>query len=181
MKANKKIVFGIALSLFLSTTVVYAASSSDFLTKASNYISKNCDNNNISEEKSLGCYLFYKSGELDTRVTTIENNTNPPIDNDFQVNIANTSLQQGNPNEWLPRLEARPTWKGRQIDSSVELHGTWHTSSGDILFVVNGSNNYPQTFLQPIDASTPVIIPVDVTVVWQNYAKTISTTITVPN
>lgn len=202
MKINKKVVFTTAITFLFTATIAFAASSSDFQSKAQTYITDNCDKNIVSEEKSLGCYLFYKSGELETgvttlqtevttlqtgvstletRVTTLESNSNPPIDNDFQVTIANTSLQQASPNNWLPRLEARPTWKDRQIDSAVSMHGTWHTASGDVSFVVNGSFNFPQTFLQPIDASTPITIPVDVTVVWQNLSKTISTSITVPN
>ena len=68
MKIRKKLVFGITLSLFLFATTVYAATSSDYLTKAQNYIDDNCAKAKISNQISLNCYLFYKIAELETKV-----------------------------------------------------------------------------------------------------------------
>ncbi len=63
MKFNKKILLGLTLTLLLSAGVVYAASSSDYLTKAQQYINANCDKANLSEKTSLDCYLFKKINE----------------------------------------------------------------------------------------------------------------------
>lgn len=68
MKINKKIVLGLTLSFLLTATAVYATSSTDFFTKAKNYIDSNCAKAKISDAISLNCYLFYKIGELGTQV-----------------------------------------------------------------------------------------------------------------
>lgn len=57
----------------LSVTSVFAVlNSSAFLPKAQDFINKNCSKKNIDNQASLFCYLFYKTGELENRVSTLE-------------------------------------------------------------------------------------------------------------
>ena len=84
MKFNKRIFITLALALLLSASVVFAASSSDYLTKAQKYIDRNCSKSSISNQTSLNCYLFYKLGEIETqvnsntsRITALENVPSP--------------------------------------------------------------------------------------------------------
>jgi|SRR3989344_123408 len=83
MKINKKLVFGITLSLFLFATTVYAVSSADFFTKGKKYIDNNCSKPSISNQTSLNCYLFYKLGEIETLVNS---NTSRLSDSEADIN-----------------------------------------------------------------------------------------------
>lgn len=76
MKIKKKIVFGLTLAFLLSASVVYAAASSDYITKAQKYIDDNCTKAKISNQISLDCYLFYKVGELQASLTGLETSVN---------------------------------------------------------------------------------------------------------
>lgn len=83
MKINKKIVLGLTLSFLLTATAAYAASSTDFFTKAKNYIDSNCAKAKISDAISLNCYLFYKLDELGTLVNS---NTTRLSDSEAHIN-----------------------------------------------------------------------------------------------
>ena len=65
-------VVGTAVFLFSTVSVFAVLNSAAFLPQAQDFIKKNCDKNTVNDEKSLLCYLFYKTGELDTRVNTLE-------------------------------------------------------------------------------------------------------------
>lgn len=77
MKFNKRIFLTLALVFFLSATVVFAASSGDYLVKAQKYVDDNCAKGKISNQISLNCYLFYKLGEIEALV----NSNNTRLDN----------------------------------------------------------------------------------------------------
>lgn len=70
IKINKKLLFGLTATLLISTSVVYAASSSDYFTKAKKYIDNNCAKSSLSNETSLNCYLFYKVMELEIKINS---------------------------------------------------------------------------------------------------------------
>lgn len=65
-------VVGTTILLFSAVSVFAALNSSSFLPQAQDFIKKNCDKKQVNDEKSLLCYLFYKTGELDNKVNTLE-------------------------------------------------------------------------------------------------------------
>lgn len=65
-------VVGSVLLLFLAVPVFAILNSSSFLPQAQDFINKNCDKKVVNDEKSVLCYLFYKTGEIDSRVNTLE-------------------------------------------------------------------------------------------------------------
>ncbi len=70
IKINKKLLLGFSLIFLFFTSIVYAASSTDFYAKAKKYIDNNCSKVSLSNETSLNCYLFYKAVELETKINS---------------------------------------------------------------------------------------------------------------
>lgn len=68
----KKVFLVLPLLFLILVPAVFAASSSDYLSKAQKYINANCSGRNISNQNSLFCFLFYKTGELSVKT---DNNT----------------------------------------------------------------------------------------------------------
>lgn len=77
MKIKRKIIIlSIGLGILLLTAIpTYAAlSSSGFLSKAQEFIDNHCNKENLDNHTSLLCYLFFKTSELDTSLTSTQNN-----------------------------------------------------------------------------------------------------------
>lgn len=70
MKIKIKPLIIFAILFFILIPTVYAVGSSDYLTKAQKYIDNNCSRRSLSNDVSLSCYLFYKLGEIDSRVNS---------------------------------------------------------------------------------------------------------------
>ena len=86
MAFKKKSIFIAFFFTFLFVVpLVFAATSADFQTKAQKYIDNNCDKKKLTNQKSLLCYLFYKSQEQEatlaqheTRITDLETSASEP-------------------------------------------------------------------------------------------------------
>lgn len=115
LKIHKKKLYSVftVFSIFaLFVFPVYAAlNSSSFLPKAKQYIDNNCNKKYLDNPTSLFCYLFYKTGEINTSLTntqvTVATQTNQ-IQN-LQNTVASQSAQITNLDQRVAKLENNAT------------------------------------------------------------------------
>ncbi|HYT41515.1 MAG TPA: hypothetical protein VEP90_04170 [Methylomirabilota bacterium] len=153
MKPHKKylLVAGLSIFLFASTGIVYA-SSSTFFTQAQKFINQNCNKKILADQTALLCYLFNKSQEQDTSITTI-NATLSPI----PTQIQNLQNQQGQSSQNISSLQSSTS----TLAASIE---TLKSSQGKAIHVLDANN---QDLGLLIDGGTvfnttlSLIIPID--------------------
>lgn len=76
LNLNKIVTF---ILLFLVIGVPIVVASIDFFPKAKIFIDKNCTNSKVSNETALLCYLYFKSNNIDQRLTLLENKPSPTV------------------------------------------------------------------------------------------------------
>lgn len=94
---NKKLtVLSVAFAAFLLLAVpTYAVlNSSQFVSQAQDFINDNCGKKHIDGETSLLCYLFFKTGELNTKITNIQNTVTGLATTDASQSAEITSLEE---------------------------------------------------------------------------------------
>ncbi len=116
----------ILVCLALISIPVYAAlSSSQFLTKAQNFININCSKRSIDNETSLLCYLFYKTGEININLTNTQNTvaglTTIDATQSAQINDLKNSLTSisAQPSKAIKVIDANNNELGLLVDKIV--------------------------------------------------------------